>query len=161
MKIIEVSKNPPNGWAQWMFHEDARISYIDDMPHMILEAALKTFNNNEIFCVTFDAEGYDYTIVSYDNYDVELIMRKEEEPTIFRLNYNFGQFLSAFIDAIENDINYWVDFSCNNDYEYVEEKIQNNVKSYDVQHEHYKRKIIDLILKLREKLKENEIRYEI
>lgn len=100
---------PNAGWSNFDFDENARISYIDDFPYVILEEIIDSIENNHTFCVTLDAEGYDYSILSYDFYDVEYILRKDN-LSIKKLDINFKQFIENLIEDIEKDFDKWVIF---------------------------------------------------
>lgn len=108
--MYNILSKPGAGWSHFTFDEDARISYIDDFPHFLLKEATEAMNENRSFCATFDAEGYEYSILSYDLYDVELIVRKDEQPTIKKLNINFATFISGIIDDVRSDIEAWACF---------------------------------------------------
>lgn len=105
----KILSTPKNGWSNFKFDKDARISYVDEMPMILLEEILQALESNKPFCITLDAEGYDYTILSYDNENMEYILRKEK-VSINSLNFSFKEFVLCCIDDIENDIKEWVNF---------------------------------------------------
>ncbi len=110
------------GWSNFDFDENARISYIDDFPYVILEEIVDSIENNHTFCITLDAEGYDYSILSYDFYDVEYILRKDN-LSIKKLDVNFKQFIENLIEDIEKDFDKWAIFPASLDIgEYADEE---------------------------------------
>ncbi len=113
---------PNAGWSNFDFDENARISYIDDFPYVILEEIVDSIENNHTFCITLDAEGYDYSILSYDFYDVEYILRKDN-LSIKKLDVNFKQFIENLIEDIEKDFDKWAIFPASLDIgEYADEE---------------------------------------
>lgn len=107
-----ILRTPKAGWSKFLYHEDMRVSYIDDVPNEILDKLIASFRYKRPFCMTFDAEGYDYTILSYDTFDLECILRKEEEPIIFLLPDNLKEFANKIIFDIEKDLFEWARFPC-------------------------------------------------
>lgn len=111
-KENKILATPKAGWSRFLYNNDMRISYIDDMPNEMLEKLISSFRSKKPFCMTFDAEGYDYTILSYDNYDLECIMRKEEEAKVFLLPDNLKTFTEKVIYDIERNLCAWAKFPC-------------------------------------------------
>lgn len=115
-KPEKILNTPRHGWSHFVFDEDMRVSYIDDVPGCLLETIKQTIINNNGFLISFDCEGYDFSILSYDNYDVEIIIRKDD-TRIIRLDKNFKSFCYDVVFSIESDIDDWVMFYFDNESE--------------------------------------------
>lgn len=125
MEEKKLLSKPWAGWAHFNCNEHMRISYIDDMPIFMLDEIVASIEEHRHFLVTFDAEGYEYSIVSYDRFSVECILRTKETPEIIVLPYTFEEFISQIILDIKNDIDDWVAFSF--DTFFIDEQNKKNI----------------------------------
>jgi hypothetical protein len=115
MKSVKNSKNAKViivdnscGWGRFLFSEELAsrlpVSYIDNVPLNILGNLLSHYTNAHPFCVSFDAEGYEYTLLSYDGFEFECIIRDREKPSIYTLDFPFEEFVNGVLEDIKNDI---------------------------------------------------------
>ena len=111
-----VLETPKYGWSELFHNERMRISYIDDAPLDMLENILFSLKNKKPFCITYDAEGYEWTLLSYDLISMECILRdcsdedKEYQPEIIPINLAFIEFIENLISDVEKDIEEWCIF---------------------------------------------------
>ena len=107
--MSEFLEKPKHGWSQFNFNKNARISYIDDFPENIIENAIYAIKHDKEFSTTFDAEGYDYTLLSTDKITMEIIIR-QENIVAEELPFSFGYFIDNLIKCVEKNIDEWVLF---------------------------------------------------
>ena len=112
MEIKEILTTPKHGWCDFTFDKDLRISYINDFPRGILEAMAYSLENHFNFCFTIDAEGYDYSIVSPQLYEILIIKRMDEDTLTSLGDYDFKDFCLDFCYSIEKNIDLFSEFDC-------------------------------------------------
>lgn len=105
---------PKNGWTEIKITDNnktfcERASYLTDIPFEALKGIVFSLKNNVPFVQYFDAEGYEYTIVS-NWFDTYIILSKDTDELI-RFDINMYQLSKEILNDIQKNINEWVNFS--------------------------------------------------
>lgn len=113
-RIPRIISHPKYGWADFLFEPIGlfRMSYIDDLPDMVLNEMIESLETYKAFEIIFDAEGYEYSLKSDDFERIYFEMQTDEnEIQTYEILLSFNNFIRAFILDIEEDIDDWVDFA--------------------------------------------------
>ena len=107
---------PRYGWTDvTLGHFTAPASYLTDVPNEILDALICGYKHWVNPSVTFDAEGYTYTLVlsMYDNCAYVILEQNETSILVFDIDVNSLAY--EVIEDIESDIVGWAKFyfTCN------------------------------------------------
>ncbi len=95
-----------NGWATIEIEGTTfPASYIEDVPYLLLDAALQSIEGRN-FCVTLDAEGWDYTIVSTE-YRTFVIEEKNEAKLYNFENTTKDDIVKDIIESISKNTRFW------------------------------------------------------
>lgn len=108
-EYVQILSVPSNGWSSFElegFH--APLSYIDDVPVLILEF-IRNFKLNGQAIMTFDCEGYDFTLVFTCNYDTYAIT-DEDKPKVYRFDTTQPIIMDNLIHDIKDNIDLWAKF---------------------------------------------------
>lgn len=104
---------PEHGWTDitiGTFTE--RASYLDDIPVICLKAMIVAYQNPSIpFCVNFDAEGWEYTVVS-NWHETHVFTNKNDPEELFLFNVSCSQLANELVKDIEDDLDGWVMWDC-------------------------------------------------
>ena len=106
---------PKHGWVDVELGDFSdRASYLTDIPHDCLDAFTQALKNNEPVVIYFDAEGWDYHLVSsyYDSY----IILDKDSLQVFRIEKNYKDLAKELIEDIEKYIDDWADWMCYRDF---------------------------------------------
>ena len=97
---------PKNGWSSWCVKDFIHpISYIDDMPFVLLDKIIDFFDKEECQEIEFDAEGYFYKI--YLGFPVYGVAKYGDMVTIAD---DMVLFTNEILSDIETDIKDWSEF---------------------------------------------------
>ena len=88
-------------------------SYIEDVPYILLDAVLQAVDGRN-FCVTLDAEGWDYTIVSTE-YRTFVIEEKNEAKLYNFENTTKDDIIKDIIESISKNIRFWAEWGAVSD----------------------------------------------
>ena len=119
-------KKPKYGWSRITIGDwSDSVSYIDDVPGMLLNALIDSCRNHHPVAVKFDAEGYEYVLLfdwqcSYVLYQsVPFVHAKplEEEPEVLIFDVERKDVAAELIQDIRTDIDDWAQFEASMDSE--------------------------------------------
>jgi hypothetical protein len=100
---------PEHGWINFTFKEfSERASYETDIPNDCLDAFIYALQNNIPAVVYFDAEGYDYYLLS-TKYDTYVIIEKNKLQ-VYTINKNIEEIAEELIQDIENNFEDWLNW---------------------------------------------------
>ena len=104
---------PKFGWTNVKIGDfSAPASYIRDVGIDCLESIIYALENKRDFCETFDAEGYEYKIIS-DDYRTYIINEQTNPPSLI-INEDMDKHKLALeiFNDIKNNLKEWEDFPC-------------------------------------------------
>jgi len=112
---------PVHGWTHLQFKNfSERASYLTDIPNDCLDAFIHALQTNNPAIVYFDAEGFDYHLISsfYRSY----IIRDKEgnKVDIYVIEKDILELAKELIDDIQKDFDAWLNWESYDDGEYVE-----------------------------------------
>lgn len=100
---------PRHGWATITIEDwSDRLSYLDDVPFMLLDAMIWSCREHQPASVRFDAEGYDYIIV-FDwlyTYIIEL----KDKTKMLEFHIDRDDLAKQLIRDIKNALQEWAGF---------------------------------------------------
>lgn len=108
---------PKFGWTHVTIGDfEAPASYLTDVPLEIIDALISGYRYGVDPAVTFDAEGYVYTVV-VSNYwsKVYVILERDEEPELFVFDIAMNDFALEVLHDIEDDLDGWANFVFHDD----------------------------------------------
>jgi len=109
---------PLHGWTHIQFKNfSERASYLTDVPNDCLDAFIYALQTNKPAIVYFDAEGYDFHLVSsfYRSY---IIRDKEDNKVdIHVIEKGIIELAKELVYDIENDFDAWLNWECYDDSE--------------------------------------------
>ena len=112
---------PVHGWTHLQFKNfSERASYLTDIPNDCLDAFIHALQTNNPAIVYFDAEGFDYHLISsfYRSY---IIRDKEDNKVdIYVIEKDILELAKELIDDIQRDFNEWLNWESYDDGEYAE-----------------------------------------
>jgi hypothetical protein len=98
-----VLTKPSAGWTNVVVGEFSdSASYLDDVPEMTLHGMLYFFRTGNPFCVEYDAEGHEFTVVS-NHYETIVV---EDEKT-HRYFVSADKLAHELIQDIEDNLDLW------------------------------------------------------
>jgi len=109
---------PNSGWTNVLIDDfSERASYLTDVPNDCLDSFIYGLKNNVPIAIYFDAEGYDYHLVS--SWNSSYIIMDKINATI-TIDKNIEELAKELIDDIENNFEDWLNWECYDDGEYAE-----------------------------------------
>ena len=112
---------PVHGWTHLQFKNfSERASYLTDIPNDCLDAFIHALQTNNPAIVYFDAEGFDYHLISsfYRSY---IIRDKEDNKVdIYVIEKDILELAKELIDDIQKDFDAWLNWESYDDGEYIE-----------------------------------------
>lgn len=110
---------PIHGWTDVTIGTFTdRASYINDIPVICLREMIHTYQNPSLpFCVQFDAEGWEYTVVSNWS-ETHVFTNKNDPEELFLIDVSCGQLAKELIKDIESELDGWVWWDCLSPEEY-------------------------------------------
>lgn len=94
---------PKYGWTTVTIGDFSKsASYIRDVPNEVLDGMIHSYKTDNPFCVYFDAEGDDFTVVS-DWYETSII----HNETLKQYEITRDDLAREIIEDIEADIEGW------------------------------------------------------
>jgi len=112
---------PQDGWTHLNFENfSERASYLTDVPNDCLDAFIYALQTNNPAVVYFDAEGYDYHLIS--SYYRSYIIRDKEDNkvNIHVIEKGIIELAKELVSDIEKDFDDWLNWECYDDGEYAE-----------------------------------------
>ena len=102
-------QTPKHGWSQITIKDwSDRLSYLDDVAYMLLEAVWNCLRMSGPECVKFDAEGYEYILVIDQCYSYVITMADSDTLTV--LDITLREIAQELISDIRRDMEDWVSF---------------------------------------------------
>jgi len=102
---------PKNGWVNLEIGDfRERASYLTDIPNDCLDTFIFALQNNIPASVYFDAEGWDYYLIS-SFYRTFIIINKEK-PELFTFEKDYEEIAKELIIDFEENIDEWVNWEC-------------------------------------------------
>ena len=98
-----------------------RASYLTNVPMDCLKNMIIALENNIDFCIDFDAEGWDFKVIS-DNYNTYIINSKESIE-LYTEDINIYKLAKEIHDDIFNNLNDWLSW-------YFEENELEEIENY-------------------------------
>lgn len=91
------------------------LSYIDDVPYMLLNTIDKSFTNpmylnGDDFNIQFDAEDWGWNLVS--NWGSTYVITSKDKLEIFEFEIERIELVKAILDCLEEDYQEWGNFCC-------------------------------------------------
>lgn len=119
---------PEHGWTNLQLGDfSQRASYLTDIPNDCLDAFIHALQNNVPAIVYFNAEGWDFYLVS-SYYQTYIILDIDNVKT-FVIDKNKNNLAKELINDIEKYLEEWVNWECYDDKEETEiEKRRNELK---------------------------------
>jgi len=112
---------PIHGWTYLNFENfSERASYLTDVPNDCLDAFIHALQTNNPAIVYFDAEGFDYHLISsfYRSY---IIRDKEDNKVdIHIIERDILELAKELINDIQRDFDAWLNWESYDDGEYIE-----------------------------------------
>jgi hypothetical protein len=100
---------PKHGWTNLELGDfSERASYLTDIPNDCLDAFIYAMKNNVPATIFFDAEGWDFHLVS-SYYQTYIILDKENVKT-FVVDKDFKKIAKELINNIESYFDEWVNW---------------------------------------------------
>jgi len=100
---------PEHGWTNLQLGNFSdRASYLTDIPIDCLDAFIYSLENNSPIAIYFDAEGWDYHLVSsyYESY----IVVSKDKTDLFLIDGNIRDLAKELINDIEMYFDDWVNW---------------------------------------------------
>lgn len=118
---------PKNGWSSWCVENfNHQISYIDDMPFILLNKIIEFFDKEECQKVEFDAEGY-----FYDIYLGFPVYGSSPDNGMVKISDDMVLFTNEILFDIERDIKDWSRFptysESENDALFIEKELEKKI----------------------------------
>ena len=105
---------PNNGWTNLQIDEFSdRASYLTDVPNDCLDAFIHSMQNNKPAVIFFDAEGWDFHLVT-SHYRSYIIIAKDDVK-IYEIKKNLLELAKELHEDINNNIDNWVIWDMNED----------------------------------------------
>jgi hypothetical protein len=120
---------PKHGWTNLQFKDfSERASYLTDIPIECLDAFIYSLQNNSPVTIYFDAEGWDYYLVSF--YYKSYIVINKEQPKLIIIDKDHKKLAKELTEDIEKYLDGWVYWECYKDDEdeFKERRIELNRK---------------------------------
>lgn len=119
--MSKILTKPSYGWSSLNLTDVNEVehffplSYIDDVPYMLLNAIDKSFTKSiylagDDFNIQFDAEGWDWNLVS-NLFDTWVVTSKDRLE-IFEFEIDRIKLVKAILDCLEEDYQEWGNFCC-------------------------------------------------
>ena len=102
---------PKYGWSHITIGDwTERCSYLDDVPRLLLETMESAFRTHRPAAATFDAEGWEYTLV-FDFFVTHVISNNCKDGYIYNsIEVNLETLASELMEDIRRDIDDWAEF---------------------------------------------------
>jgi hypothetical protein len=105
---------PKNGWVNLeLSNLSLRASYLTNVPNNCLDAFIYGLKNNRPVTIFFDAEGWDFHLVS-SHYCSYIIVHKDK-LTVHLISKDFRELAQELIDDIELYLYDWANWECYDD----------------------------------------------
>jgi len=112
---------PQYGWTNLQFDNfSERASYLTDVPKDCLDAFIYALQTNNTAIVYFDAEGYEFHLVSSYYRSYIIVDNYDNKVKTYTIDKNIIKLAKELIDDIENYFEDWLNWECYNDGEYTE-----------------------------------------
>jgi len=112
---------PQDGWTHIQLENfSERASYLTDIPNDCLDAFIHALQTNNPAIMYFDAEGFDYHLISsfYRSY---IIKDKEDNKVdIHVIEKDILELAKELVDDIQRDFDDWLNWESYDDGEYAE-----------------------------------------
>lgn len=110
---------PKYGWTNLKLDKySLRASYLTDVPFDCLDSFIYGIKNNKPICIYFDAEGWDYYLVS--NWYNSWIILNKEETELCPIKENIRQLGKMLAENIELYFNEWLEW------DYFDDEVERN-----------------------------------
>lgn len=106
---------PEHGWTNLQLGDfSQRASYLTDIPNDCLDAFIYALHNNVPAVVYFDAEGWNFHLVSswYRSY----VIVDKDETTVYAIDKTMFKLAKELINDIENNFDIWLGWDMEEDY---------------------------------------------
>lgn len=121
---------PKHGWTNLQLGcFESRASYLTDIPMDCLNAFIYALSNNKPITIYFDAEGWDFHLVS-SYYESYIISNKNEESDLYLIEGSFRELAKELVKDIEKYLEDWIYWECykDNEDEFKDRKSELNKK---------------------------------
>lgn len=119
--MTKILTKPSYGWSSLNLTDvngvehSFTLSYIDDVPYMLLNTIDKSFTNpmylnGDDFNIQFDAEDWGWNLVS--NWDSTYVITSKDKLEIFEFEIERIELVKAILDCLEEDYQEWGNFCC-------------------------------------------------
>ena len=99
---------PRSGWSTITIGEwSDRCSYLTDVPYDLANALLAGTRDHKTTAVSFDAEGWEYTIV-FEWLHTHIITNKDNKYKLYSFGIGRDQMAAEFIADIRENLDDWV-----------------------------------------------------
>jgi len=106
---------PKHGWTNLQFEDfSERASYLTDIPNDCLDAFIYALRNKVPAVIYFDAEGWDFHLVSswYHSY----VIVDKDETAVYVIDKTIFELAKELIFDIENNFDDWLNWDMEEDY---------------------------------------------
>lgn len=122
---------PKSGWTNLQLGcFESRASYLTDIPMDCLDAFIYALENNKPITIFFDAEGWDFHLIS-SYYGSYIISNENDESDLCLINGSFKELARELVEDIEKYLDGWINwewFSLDEEDEFNERKEELNNK---------------------------------
>ena len=114
---------PKHGWVNLQINDlSKRASYLTDIPNDCLDAFIYALQNNAPTVVFFDAEGWDFHLVT--SYYQSYIIVDKDDTKLYVIEKNILELARELYEDINNNLNDWLNWDMKED-ETKEERREN------------------------------------
>jgi len=103
-------ESPKYGWSKLSIGDkwSERVSYLDDVPYMLIDAVESVVRVKRPYAVKFDAEGFDYIVV-FDVFETHIITESSYDDgfTYFTFATDIDRLALELVEDIRRDIEAW------------------------------------------------------
>lgn len=100
---------PRSGWAEITIGNwSERLSYLDDVAFMLLDAMLRSCKEHQPASVRFDAEGYEYIIIF--DWECSYVIELKDEPRLITLDVPRDKIAMELANDISKNAKAWASF---------------------------------------------------
>jgi hypothetical protein len=112
---------PSYGWTRVTLGPfNGPASDFTNVPNECAEAFIYSLKNDTPACITFDAEGWDFMVVS-DYHESVVMVFKDEKPEIIKVGIGKYQLAKELLKDLENNLSDWASWYDEEDAENTEE----------------------------------------
>lgn len=123
--MVSMLSKPKYGWSTLKIGNfTSRISYLTDVPFDSLNASLASLKYGTSLSIGFDAEGWEFDIMSNKLCTFIIMNNEEGEDVLIKESVSKEELIKEIVDDIELNVSEWAFWDLD---EYVVEKNKENI----------------------------------